>query len=161
MNPRASGFPAAMPRRTGTLLVYAGSVGLATTFLVCVYLHEIVGAIRGWHCGATCNVPTAWSLDQTRDVFVLWFGGLRSILQIRAGLYLQAENFDRRGPLVTYLTVAALDCALLASLGNVPAWALALATAWPLFVYALTRSASVRPLVWERETLPRALMRRA
>jgi hypothetical protein len=146
-----------VPRRTGTLLAYAGSIGLATTFLLCVYLHEVLGSLRGWHCGyTTCNVPTVWSLAQTRDVLVLWFGGLRSILQIRAGLYLQEQSFDGRGPLVTYLVVAAIDCVMLASLGEIPVSALALAAGWPLFVFALTRTGSVRALVWERTTLPRA-----
>ena len=146
-----------VPRRTGALLVYAGSVGLATTFLLCVYLHEVLHALRGWSCGSgSCTVPMTWSLDQTRDVFVLWFGGLRSILQIRAGLHLQQDGLDRRAPLVAYLIVALLDCVLLAGLGEVPAWALTLAAAWPLFVYALTRSTSVRRLVWEPTTLPRA-----
>lgn len=144
-------------RRTGTLLVYAGSVGLATTFLLCVYLHEVLGALRGWHCGReTCTVPTVWSLAQTCDVFLLWFGGLRSILQIRAGLHLQAEGFDARRPLLAYLAIAALDCVMLASLGEIPAWALALVTGWPLFVFALTRIGAVRVLVWERQTLPHA-----
>jgi hypothetical protein len=139
------------------LLVYAGAIGLATTFLVCVYLHEVLSALRGWHCGYdTCTIPTAWSLDQTRDVLLLWFGGLRSILQIRAGLHLQAEGFDGRRPVVTYLVVAAIDCAMLAALGEIPVWALALAAGWPLFVFALTRTASVRALVWERATLPNA-----
>jgi len=147
------------PRRTGTLLVYAGSVGLATTFLLCVYLHDVLRAIRGWHCGYdSCTVPITWTFEQTRDVLVLWFGGLRSVLQIRAGLHLQAVGFDHRSPLVTYLVIAALDCVLLWSL-DLPAWTLALSAGWPLFVYALSRSSTVRPLVWEPAGLPKAHLR--
>ena len=146
-----------MPRRTGALLVYAGAIGLATTFLICVYLHEVMHAIRGWQCSQTdCSIPGTWSFEQTRDGALLWLGGLRSVLQIRAGLYLQQDAFERRGPLVTYLVVAAIDCVLLASLGQLPAWTLALAAGWPLLVIALTRSSSVRPLVWEPLRLPRA-----
>lgn len=145
-----------VPRRTGTLLVYAGAIGLATTFLVCVFLQDILHALRGWKCGRTCTVPGAWSLEQTRDVLVLWLGGVRSVLQIRAGLHMQDDRLDRRLPLVTYLVVAALDSAFLASQGDLPAWALAVAAGWPLAVFALTRSASVRPLVWEPIRLPSA-----
>ena len=150
-----------VPRKTGTLLVYAGSIGLATTFLVCVYLHDVLRLLRGWHCGGgSCNVPLQWTLDQSRDVFLLWFGGLRSVLQIRAGLHLQQEGLARRGPLVTYLVVAALDFAFLSSLGELPGWTLMLVGGWPLFVYALTRSQALRSLVWDEPgDLPRACIR--
>ena len=148
----------AAPRRTGTLLVYAGSVGLAITFLVCLYLNEILGATRGWHCDHqhACTVPGAWTWERTRDVLLLWFGGVRSALQIRAGLHMQWDGFDRKSPLVLYLAVAAIDTAFLAYLGELPMWTLALAGGWPLFVYALTRSSTVRPHVWEPMSLPRA-----
>ena len=140
-----------MNRRTGTLLVYAGSVGLATTFLLCVYLQEALRALRGWHCDyEACTIPAAWSLEQTRDMLVLWFGGLRSVMQIRAGLWLQQPGFVRRGPVNAYLAIAAIDCVLLALL-PLPDWTFALAASWPLFVYALTRSVAVEPL-----QLPRA-----
>ena len=148
-----------VPRRTGVLLVYAGSVGLATTFLLCLYLNDVLAATRGWHCGSeygSCTVPISWTWERTRDVLILWFGGLRSALQIRAGLHMQWEGFDRRRPLLAYLTVAGFDCLFLASLGELPSWVLALAVGWPMFVYALTRAASVRPLVWEPTQLPRA-----
>lgn len=146
-----------IPRRTGTLLVYAGSVGLATTFLLCVYLHDVLRAVRGWQCTYDhCTVALSWSWQQSADVLVLWFGGLRSVLQIRAGLHMQQAGFDHKRPLVAYLVVALVDCVFLASLGALPAWALALTIGWPLFVYALSRSSTVRPLVWEPITLPRA-----
>ena len=147
----------AAPRRTGTLLLYAGSVGLATTFLVCLGLNEILASIRGWHCTyESCTVPATWTWERTRDVMLLFLGGVRSALQIRAGLHMQWEGFDRKGPLVQYLAVAALDTVLLAYLGELPAWTLALAGGWPLFIFALTRTSSVRPLVWEPMQLPRA-----
>jgi hypothetical protein len=145
-----------VPRRTGTLLVYSGAIGLATTFLVCVFLNDVLGALRGWRCGSSCTVPWKWGNQQTSDVLVLWLGGVRSVLQIRAGLHMQDARLDRRLPLITYLVVSALDCGFLATLGEVPAWALALAAGWPLAVYALTRSPSVRPLVWEPISLPSA-----
>jgi hypothetical protein len=146
-----------VPKRTGTLLVYAGAIGLATTFLLCVFLHDVLHALRGWHCtGRTCTVPANWSIEQTRDVFLLSFGVLRSVFQIRAGLHMQVAGFDRRLPLVMYLVVAALDCAFLAALGEVPTWALALSAGWPIAVYALTRSSTVRPLVWDAMRLPSA-----
>ena len=147
-----------VPRRTGSLLVYAGSVGLATTFLLCLYLNEILAATRGWHCGSeSCTVPATWTWERTRDVLLLWFGGLRSALQIRAGLHMQCESLDRRRPLIAYLAVAGFDCVFLASLGELPSWVLVLAVGWPLVVYALTRaSSSVRALVWEPMTLRRA-----
>ena len=146
-----------VPRRTGALLVYAGSVGLATTFLLCLYLNDILAATRGWHCSyESCTVPTSWTWERTRDVLLLWFGGLRSALQIRAGLNMQWDSFDRRGPLITYLTVAGFDCLFLLYLGELPSWTLALAVGWPMFVYALTRASSVRALVWEPSRLPRA-----
>ena len=145
-----------VPRRTGTLLVYAGAIGLASTFLACVFLADILRALRGWHCGSSCTVPGSWTSQQTLDVIVLWLGGVRSVLQIRAGLHMQDERLDRRLPLVAYLVVAALDCVILAAVGELPAWALALAAGWPLAVYALTRSATVRPLVWDAIRLPSA-----
>ena len=146
-----------VPRRTGALLVYAGSVGLATTFLLCLYLNDILAATRGWHCTyEECTVPATWTWERTRDVLLLWLGGLRSALQIRAGLHMQWEGFDPRRPLIAYLTIAGFDCLFLAYVREVPSWALALAVAWPLFVYALTRVASVRALVWEPMRLPRA-----
>lgn len=146
-----------VPRRTGTLLVYAGSVGLAATFLVCVYLYDILHAIRGWHCAfEDCSVPAAWTIDQTRDTFLLWLGGLRSVLQIRAGMSMHHSALDRRAPLVQYLVVAAIDTVLLVGLGQLPAWVIACVAGWPMLVLALTRSASVRPLVWERLTIPAA-----
>lgn len=146
-----------VPRRTGVLLVYAGCVGLATTFLLCIDLDEILAGTRGWHCQyESCSVPATWSWERTRDVLLLWFGGLRSALQLRAGLHLQWAGFERRGPLLAYLVVAAFDTLFLASLGELPAWTLALAAGWPVFVFALTRTASVRPLVWDEVGLPRA-----
>ena len=145
-----------VPRRTGTLLVYAGAIGLATTFLVCVFLHDVLDALRGWHCGASCTVPGKWGSQQTIDVLVLWLGGVRSMLQIRAGLHMQDARLECRVPLVAYLVVAAIDCVVLAAIGEAPTWALALAAGWPLAVYALTRSASVRRHVWEPIRLPSA-----
>jgi hypothetical protein len=146
-----------VPRRTGALLVYAGSVGLATTFLVSLYLNDVLAATRGWHCGyESCTVPATWTWERTRDVLLIWLGGLRSALQIRAGLHMQWEGFDRRGPLLAYFTVAGFDCLFLMYLGELPSWTIALAVCWPVFVYALTRVSSVRSLVWEPITLPRA-----
>lgn len=139
-----------VPRRTGTLLVFAGSIGLATSFFVCMCLHQVLAAVRDWHCTyESCTVPAAWTVDRTRDVLLLTLGVLRSVLQLRAGSCMQQAGFDRRGPLVAYLGVAALDTALLCYLGELPTWTLVLAGAWPLFVFAITRSSSVRPLVWE------------
>ena len=146
-----------VPRRTGTLLVYAGAIGLATTFLVCVFLNDVLLGLRGWHCGGRgCTVPGEWTFEQTRDVLVLWLGGVRSVLQIRAGLHMQDDRLDRRLPLVAYLVVAAIDSVILAAIGELPAWTLTLAAGWPLAVYALTRSSSVRPLVWDSIRLPSA-----
>lgn len=146
-----------VPRRTGTLLVFAGTIGLATTFLVCVFLHDVLAALRGWRCHyGECSVPAAWGSEQSFDVLVLWFGGLRSVLQIRAGIVLQEPVIaDRRGPLVAYLVVATIDCALLVVLA-VPSSLVALAAGWPLAIYALTRTTSLRALVWETLRLPRA-----
>lgn len=136
-----------MHRKTGSVLVYAGSIGLATTFLVCVYLHDVLRLVRGWHCGGGhCNVPASWTIEQTRDVLLLWLGGLRSVLQIRAGLHLQQDE-HARGPLAMYLVVAALDFVLLAAFGELPNVVLGLVGCWPLFVFALTRSqAGLEPL---------------
>lgn len=121
-----------------------------------MYLGELLHALRGWHCTTdVCNLPAAWQLEQTRDVVLLWFGGLRSVLQIHAGLRLQS-NSDRKGPLTAYLVVAAVDCAALAAVVALPVWVLVLVAGWPLFVYAITRTAAVRPLVWEPLGLPRA-----
>lgn len=147
----------AAPRRTGTLLVYAGYVGLATTFLVCLSLSRIFESTRGWHCGYpdACTVPVFWTWERTRDVLVLWFGGVRSVLQIRAGRHMR-DGFDRKSPLVQYLAVAAIDTLVLAYLGEFPVWTLVLAGGWPLFIYGLTRSSSVRAHVWEPMSLPRA-----
>ncbi len=146
-----------VPRRTGTLLVYAGSVGLAATFLACVYLHDILHALRGWYCTSrACTVPAEWTFQQTRDVCLLWLGGLRSVLQIRAGMCMQHDASDRRRALVAYLAVAALDCVLLAAVHELPAWTLAMLAGWPLLVFGLTRSSTVRPLVWEPIELPTA-----
>jgi hypothetical protein len=145
------------PRRTGTLLVYAGAVGLATTFLVCLYLHEVLAEIRGWHCSSeSCTVPATWTWERSWDVLLLWFGGLRSALQIRAGLHMQWEGFDRRGPLVAYLVVAAIDSVLLLGLGELPQGTLMLVVGWPVFVYGLTRSSSLRHVIWEPMKLPMA-----
>jgi hypothetical protein len=138
-----------VPRRTAKLLVYAGSIGLAITFLVCVFLSDVMHALRGWHCGRDCTLPAVWSFEQSRDVFVLWLGGVRSVLQIRAGLRLQVGHHERRGPLGAYLAVAVIECAILAAIGDLPPWALALDAGWPLAVFAITRSPSVRPLVWD------------
>jgi hypothetical protein len=145
-------------RRTGTLLVYAGSIGLVTTLMCCVDLHEILRALRGWNCGReSCTLPTEWSFQQTRDVFMLWFGGLRSVLQIRAGLHMQQPTIEPRRAFVAYLVVAALDSLALASLNELPAWTLGLVVGWPIFVYALTRTAGTRAVVWDsRLVLPRA-----
>ena len=146
-----------VPRRTGMLLVYAGAVGLFVTFMTCVCLHHVLAATRGWHCtDESCTVPAGWTFERTRDVLLLSLGALRSALQIFAGLQMQRVGFDRRGPLVAYLVVALFDCVFLWHLGELPAWTLALAAGWPLFVYAITRSSSVRPLVWEPIMLPRA-----
>ena len=147
----------AVPRRTGTLLVYAGSIGLGATFLVCVYLNEVLYVLRNWHCSSSsCTVPAAWTLDQTRDTFLLWFGGLRSVLQIRAGMRMHHPDVERRSALLAYLVVAALDCVLLAALGELPTWVVAILAGWPLAVFALTRTPSVRPHVWEPLRIPHA-----
>ena len=148
----------AAPRRTGTLLVYAGYVGLATTVLVCLCLQDVFAATRGWHCAYdyACTLPSTWTWERTRDVLVLWFGGVRSVLQIRAGRHMRRDGFDRKSPLVQYLAVAAIDTIVLAYLGELPVWTLVLAGAWPLFIYGLTRSSSVRAHVWEPISLPRA-----
>ena len=147
----------AVPRRTGTLLVYAGSIGLATTFLVCVFFNDVMHALRGWACdGHGCTVPAQWAFEQSHDVFVLWFGGLRSVLQIRAGVHMQASGFNRRLPLVAYLVVAALDCTILGVIGELPAWTMVMTMGWPIVVYTITRTDAVRSLVWDPAQIPTA-----